>query len=35
MSKMLDLFEKILNWKRMLYVRLDGSTHVEERQMIV
>lgn len=35
MTKMLDIFEKILNMFKFNYVRLDGNTKTELRQTIV
>lgn len=35
MTKMLDIFEKVLNMFKFNYVRLDGSTKTELRQTIV
>ena len=35
MSKMLDIFEFVLNLFHFTYVRLDGATPVEVRQRVV
>jgi len=35
MSKMLDLFEYVLNLFNFTYVRLDGNTKIENRQIVV
>ena len=35
MTKMLDIFEKVLNMFKFNYVRLDGNTKTELRQTIV
>lgn len=35
MTRMLDIFEKVLNMNRFNYVRLDGSTKTEMRQQLV
>lgn len=35
MTKMLDIFEKIMNMFRFNYVRLDGGTKTEVRQQLV
>lgn len=35
MSKMLDVFENVLNLFHFTYVRLDGATHIETRQMVI
>jgi helicase SWR1 len=35
MSKMLDLFEYVLNLFHFTYVRLDGATKIENRQRVV
>ncbi|EGR29252.1 snf2 family n-terminal domain protein [Ichthyophthirius multifiliis] len=35
MSKMLDIFENVLNLFNFTYVRLDGSTKIENRQKVV
>ena len=35
MTKMLDIFEKVLNMFKFNYVRLDGNTKTEMRQTIV
>jgi len=35
MTKMLDIFEKVLNMFKFNYVKLDGNTKTELRQTIV
>ena len=35
MSRMLDIFENVLNLFNFTYVRLDGSTKIENRQKVV
>jgi SNF2 family DNA or RNA helicase len=35
MTKMLDIFESVLNISHFSYVRLDGATKTEYRQVIV
>ena len=35
MTRMLDIFEKVLNMNRFNYVRLDGGTKTEMRQQLV
>lgn len=35
MTKMIDIFEKIMNMHKFNYVRLDGSTKTEVRQQLV
>lgn len=32
---MLDIFENVLNLFHFTYVRLDGTTHIEHRQMVI
>ena len=34
MTKMLDVLERFLNYHGYIYVRLDGSTKIEQRQVI-
>lgn len=33
MTRMLDILEQFLNYHGHIYLRLDGSTHVEQRQV--
>jgi len=35
MTKMLDIFESFLNFHGLIYLRLDGSTKVEQRQVLM
>jgi len=34
MTKMLDVLERFLNYHGYIYLRLDGSTKVEQRQVL-
>lgn len=35
MTKMLDVLERFLNYHGYIYLRLDGTTKVEQRQVLI